>query len=420
MATDFPGDYQMACADTPASAAGQRSVGGIDFDQIHDRQQFGSVKWANQWDEFSPRVEGRDLLSLWTADMDFRAPETVIARLREAADHGIYGYTRRDARHYEIVQSWFTRRHNWSPALGTLLPAPAIMPSVAAILRTFTKPGDGVIVQSPVYSPYFEVIQGNGRVLLTNRLTLQDNRYELDLEDFEKLAASGAKVFLLCNPHNPAGKAWTLQELTALNDICERHGVLVISDDIHCDIRLSDRPHIVFSSISDDAAEKSFICTAPTKTFNLAGVPSATISVANKKRRDKLLAAMQATFMVNANFFGRLALEVAYDTGAPWLDQLTGYIAGNLDLVCEFADQYLPGITPMRPDASFLVWLDARELDRRVGGVQKFLVDNAGVNLYDGRVYGPGGEGFIRLNVGCPRALLRRGLERMSKALASL
>lgn len=351
--------------------------------------------------------------------MDFRAPETVIARLREAADHGIYGYTRRDARHYEIVQSWFTRRHNWSPALGTLLPAPAIMPSVAAILRTFTKPGDGVIVQSPVYSPYFEVIQGNGRVLLTNRLTLQDNRYELDLEDFEKLAASGAKVFLLCNPHNPAGKAWTLQELTALNDICERHGVLVISDDIHCDIRLSDRPHIVFSSISDDAAEKSFICTAPTKTFNLAGVPSATISVANKKCRDKLLAAMQATFMVNANFFGRLALEVAYDTGAPWLDQLTGYIAGNVDLVCEFADQYLPGITPMQPDASFLVWLDARELDRRVGGVQKFLVDNAGVNLYDGRVYGPGGEGFIRLNVGCPRALLHRGLERMSKALTS-
>ncbi|WP_348631307.1 aminotransferase class I/II-fold pyridoxal phosphate-dependent enzyme, partial [Mesorhizobium sp. M4B.F.Ca.ET.089.01.1.1] len=153
-------------------------------------------KWANQWDEFSPQVEGQDLLSLWTADMDFRAPETVIARLREAADHGIYGYTRRDPRHYEIVQSWFARRHNWSPELETLLPAPAIMPSVAAILRTFTKPGDGVIVQSPVYSPYFEVVQGNGRVLLTNRLRLRNNRYELDLDDFEKLAAGGAKAFL--------------------------------------------------------------------------------------------------------------------------------------------------------------------------------------------------------------------------------
>ncbi|CDX21370.1 Cystathionine beta-lyase patB [Mesorhizobium sp. ORS 3324] len=409
----------MACADTPNPSIAAASIAGVDFDQIHDRQQFGSVKWANQWDEFSPRVEGQGLLSLWTADMDFRAPETVVARLREAADHGIYGYTRRDPRHYEIVQSWFARRHNWSPELESLLPAPAIMPSVATVLRTFTKPGDGVIVQAPVYSPYFEVVQGNGRLLLTNRLKLKDNKYELDLDNFETLAASGAKVFLLCNPHNPAGKAWRLDELTALNAICERYGVLVISDDIHCDIRLSDRPHIVFSSISEDAAEKSFICTAPTKTFNLAGIPSATISVANKKRRDKLLAAMQASFMVNANFFGRLALEVAYSTGAPWLDQLTRYIAGNIDVVCEFACEHLAGITPMRPDASFLVWLDARALDGRVEGVQKFFVNRAGVNLYDGRVYGPGGEGFIRLNVGCPRPLLRRALERMANALMS-
>ncbi|TIP89998.1 MAG: pyridoxal phosphate-dependent aminotransferase [Mesorhizobium sp.] len=409
----------MACADASQSTVAERNVGMIDFDRIYDRRQFGSVKWANQWDEFSPRVEGEDLLSLWTADMDFRAPETVIARLREAADHGIYGYTRRDPRHYEIVQSWFARRHDWSPALESLLPAPAIMPSVAAMLRTFTKPGDGVIVQSPIYSPYFEVIQGNGRKLLVNRLRLQDNQYELDLENFEKLAA-GAKAFLFCNPHNPAGKAWTRGELTALNDVCERYGILVISDDIHCDIRLSDRPHIVFSSLCEDAAEKSFICTAPTKTFNLAGVPSATVSVANKQRREALLATMQASFMVNANFFGRLALEVAYSTGEPWLDQLTRYIGGNVDLVLNFAEDRLPGITPMRPDASFLVWLDARGLDRKVGGVQRFFVDRAGVNLYDGRVYGPGGEGFIRLNVGCPRPLLRRGLERMSKALESL
>ncbi|RUV07542.1 pyridoxal phosphate-dependent aminotransferase [Mesorhizobium sp. M1A.F.Ca.IN.020.06.1.1] len=409
----------MTCADTSNPSIAAASLAGVDFDQIHDRQQFGSVKWANQWDEFSPRVEGQGLLSLWTADMDFRAPETVVTRLREAADHGIYGYTRRDPRHYEIVQSWFARRHNWSPELESLLPAPAIMPSVATVLRTFTKPGDGVIVQAPVYSPYFEVIQGNGRVLLTNRLKLEDNKYELDLDHFETLAASGAKAFLLCNPHNPAGKAWRLDELTALNAICERYGVLVISDDIHCDIRLSDRPHIVFSSISEDAAEKSFICTAPTKTFNLAGIPSATISVANKKRRGELLAAMQASFMVNANFFGRLALEVAYSTGAPWLDQLTRYIGGNIELVYEFAREHLPGIAPMRPDASFLVWLDARALDRRVEGVQKFFVNRAGVNLYDGRVYGPGGEGFIRLNVGCPRPLLQRALERMANALMS-
>ena len=201
--------------------------------------------------------------------------------------------------------------------------------------------------------------------------------------------------FCFATPHNPAGKAWTRAELESLDAICERYGILVVSDDIHCDIRLNSRRHIVFSSISEGAAAKSFICTAPTKTFNLAGVPSATLSVADQGRREKLFAVMQASFMVNANFFGRLALEVAYASGDQWLDDLTPYIRNNIDFVCDFAAKSLPGIVPMRPDASFLVWLDARELDARVGGVHRFLVEQAGVNLYDGRVYGPGGEGFI-------------------------
>jgi len=399
---------------------GKPAAEQFDFDVVHDRSQFGSAKWANQWDEFSPRVEGNHLISLWTADMDFRAPEPVVARLREAACHGIYGYTKRDPRHYEIVKAWFERRHNWAVDVGTLLPAPAIMPSVAAILRTFTRPRDGVIVQAPVYSPYFQVIRDNDRTLLINRMRLVDGRYHLDLDDFERLAASGARAFLLCNPHNPAGKAWTREELESLDAICERYGMLVISDDIHCDIRLNDRPHIVFSSISEGAAAKSFICTAPTKTFNLAGVPSATLSVANRERREKLFAAMQASFMTNANFFGRLALEVAYTSGDRWLDRLASYIRSNIDLVCDFAAKSLPGISPVRPDASFLVWLDARALDAKIGGVHRFLVERAGVNLYDGRVYGPGGEGFVRLNVGCPRPVLEKALARMEAAISSI
>ncbi|MBX4941257.1 MalY/PatB family protein [Rhizobium binae] len=403
-----------------APATGRLGVDESNFDVVHDRSQFGSAKWANQWDEFSPRVEGYGLVSLWTADMDFRAPEPVIARLREAVDHGIYGYTKRDPRHYEIVRSWFQRRHGWSVDIETLLPAPAIMPSVAAILRTFTQPGDGVIVQAPVYSPYFQVVRANGRRLLINRLRLADGAYELDLEDFERQAANGARAFLLCNPHNPAGKAWTREELTKLDAICERYGILVISDEIHCDIRLNDRPHIVFSSIGDAAAAKSFICTAPTKTFNLAGVPAATLSAADPERREQLFQAMQASFMLNANYFGRLALEVAYSSGDQWLDSLTCYVRDNVDLVSRVAASDLPGITPMRPDASYLIWLDARELDAKVEGVHRFFVERAGVNLYDGRVYGPGGEGFIRLNVGCPRSVLEGALARMASALASL
>lgn len=407
---------------TQSRAPATRKLGAEEsnFDVVHDRSQFGSAKWANQWDEFSPRVEGHGLVALWTADMDFRAPEPVIARLREAVDHGIYGYTKRDSRHYEIVRSWFQRRHGWSVDIETLLPAPAIMPTVAAILRTFTQPGDGVIVQAPVYSPYFQVIRANGRRLLINRLRLADGAYELDLEDFERQAASGARAFLLCNPHNPSGKAWTREELTSLDAICERYGILVISDEIHCDIRLNDRPHIVFSSIGDAAAAKSFICTAPTKTFNLAGVPAATLSVAAPERREKLFQVMQASFMLNANYFGRLALEVAYSSGDQWLDSLTRYIRDNVDLVSRIAASDLPGITPMRPDASYLIWLDARELDAKVEGVHRFFVEQARVNLYDGRVYGPGGEGFIRLNVGCPRSVLEGALARMASALASL
>jgi len=387
------------------------------FDAIHDRSAYGSAKWANRWDEYSPAVEGDGILSLWTADMDFRAPQPVIDRLVDAAQHGVYGYTLRDPAHFGVVQAWFAERHGWTPGLETLLPGPGVMPCVAAILRTFTEPGDGVIVQTPVYSPYFEVISGNGRRLLVNQLRLEGDRYRLDLENFEALARSGAKAFILCNPHNPSGHAWTVEELTALNAICERYGLIVISDEIHCDIRLSAAPHVVFASISESARQRSFICLAPTKTFNLAGLQCAVVSVANPEWRARLFDTLRFSFMTNPNFFSRLGLEVAYREGGPWLDALTGYLHGNLDLVTRFAAASLPGLRPMRPDASFLVWIDARAVDERVGDVKAFFLNEAKVNLYSGRVYGPGGEGFIRLNIGCARPLLQDALQRMAKAL---
>ena len=393
------------------------STAASDFDAIHDRRAYGSAKWANQWDEYSPAIEGEGILSLWTADMDFRAPQPVIDRLVDAAQHGVYGYTLRDPAHFEVVQTWFAERHGWTPGLETLLPGPGVMPCVAAILRTFTEPSDGVIVQTPVYSPYFEVISGNRRRLLVNQLRLEGDRYRLDLENFEALARSGAKAFLLCNPHNPSGHAWTFEELTALNAICERYGLIVISDEIHCDIRLSAAPHVVFASISESARQRSFICLAPTKTFNLAGLQCAVVSVANPERRARLFDTLRYSFMTNPNFFSRLGLEVAYREGGPWLDALTDYLRGNLDLVSRFAATSLPGLRPMRPDASFLVWIDARAVDDRVGDVKAFFLNEAKVNMYSGRVYGPGGEGFIRLNIGCARLLLQDALQRMAEAL---
>jgi cystathionine beta-lyase len=232
------------------------------------------------------------------------------------------------------------------------------------------------------------------------------------------LARSGAKAFILCNPHNPCGRAWTVAELTALNDICERYGMIVISDEIHCDIRLSTAPHVVFSSISESARQRSFVCLAPTKTFNLAGLQCAIVSVANPEWRARLLDVLRCSFVTNPNFFSRLALEVAYRDGGPWLDALTTYLRGNLELVTRFAATSLPGMQPMRPDASFLVWIDARPIDDRVADVQKFFLNQAKVNMYSGRVYGPGGAGFIRLNIGCPRSILQEALQRMAEALA--
>jgi cystathionine beta-lyase len=393
------------------------STAESEFDAIHDRRAYGSAKWANQWDEYSPAIEGEGILSLWTADMDFRAPQPVVDRLVDAAQHGVYGYTLRDPTHFEVVQAWFAQRHGWTPDQETLLPGPGVMPCVAAILRTFTEPGDGVIVQAPVYSPYFEVISGNGRRLLVNQLRLDGDRYRLDLEDFEALARSGAKAFILCNPHNPSGHAWTFEELTAINEICERYGLIVISDEIHCDIRLSTAPHVVFASISESARQRSFICLAPTKTFNLAGLQCAVVSVANPEWRARLFDTLRFSFMTNPNFFSRLGLEVAYREGGPWLDALSEYLRGNLDLVTRFVAQSLPGLRPMRPDASFLVWIDARPVDERVGDVKAFFLNEAKVNMYSGRVYGPGGEGFIRLNIGCARPLLHDALHRMAEAL---
>jgi cysteine-S-conjugate beta-lyase len=389
-----------------------------ELDRVYDRRHYGSAKWANQWDEFSPAIKGEDILSLWTADMDFRAPEPVVSRLIDAARHGIYGYTLRDPAHCEIVRDWFQSRHNWSPDVETMLPGAGIMPCVAAILRNFTEPGDGVIVQTPVYSPYFEVVGGNARRLLVNELKLEDGRYSIDFDHFEALAKSGAKAFILCNPHNPSGYSWTLEELIALDTICERYGIIVISDEIHCDIRLSDTRHIVFSSISEQASLRSFVCFAPTKTFNLAGLQCSVISVGNSQWREKLLAAMRHSFMTNPNYFSRLALEVAYREGAPWLHDLTSYLRGNLDLVNSFAADALPGIRPMQPDASFLVWMDGRQIDERVGDVKEFFLERSRVNLYSGRVYGQGGAGFVRLNIGCPRPVLSEALERMASALA--
>ena len=402
-----------------SAAAPSERVEESEFDAIHDRRAYGSAKWANQWDEYSPAIKGDGILSLWTADMDFRAPKPVVDRLVDAAQHGVYGYTLRDPAHFEVVQSWFAARHNWTPALETLLPGPGVMPCVATILRTFTEPGDGVIVQAPVYSPYFEVITGNRRRLLINELKLENDRYSLDLENFEALAKAGAKAFILCNPHNPSGHAWTFDELTALNEICERYGLLVISDEIHCDIRLTEAPHTVFASISESARRRSFICIAPTKTFNLAGLQCAVVSVANPEWRARLFDALRFSFMTNPNFFSRLGLEVAYQAGGPWLEALTSSLRGNLELVTEFAATALPGLRPMQPDASFLVWIDARSIDDRFGDVQAFFLNKAKVNMYSGRVYGPGGEGFIRLNMGCARPLLREALQRMADALAA-
>ncbi|WP_046176615.1 MalY/PatB family protein [Domibacillus indicus] len=386
------------------------------FDEVIERRGTNAVKWDGL-----KTVFGReDVLPMWVADMDFKAPEVVIDAIKQSAEHGIYGYTVVPDSTREAIVDWMKDRHSWKIHKEWLLFNHGVVPSIGAAVEALTEPGDAVIVQPPVYNPFFDMIEKNGRKLVYNELVLQDGHYKMDLADLEeKIKAERAKMVVLCSPHNPGGRVWTKEELTALGSVCEKHNVFLVADEIHADLTREPHKHISIASLSERYAAFTVTLIAPSKTFNLAGLQASSLIVPDKTIRTKIQKVFAKQGQFTLNQMGIAGMEAAYRSGHEWLDEALEYIHGNVQLVKEYADKNIPSLSVMEPEGSYLVWVDCRALGLSDKELLDLFLDH-GVALGNGAKYGPGGEGFMRINVACPRSTVAETMERMKKAADSL
>lgn len=385
-----------------------------DFDTVVDRRGTNSLKY----DFIKERGKGENVLPLWVADMDFQTAPEILKRLEEVVRHGIFGYSEGKEAYFLAVQNWYLEYFGWKVSGSWLVKTPGVVFAIAAAIRAFTKEGDSVMVQQPVYYPFGEVITDNQRVLINNPLKQVNGRYVMDFEDFEKkITANHVKLFLLCSPHNPVGRVWEEWELRKLGDICLRHGVLVVSDEIHSDFTYRGHRHHVFANLSSEFEEITITCTAPSKTFNLAGLQISNIFIPNPKLKRKFKEAIAATGYSEANLMGLAACQAAYEQGRPWLKQLKEYLAGNLAFVREYLKEHLPEISLVEPEGTYLIWLDFRALGLTESQREELIVNKAHLWLDSGVMFGVDGEGFERINIACPRATLEKALSQLKEAL---
>lgn len=386
-----------------------------DFDRVIDRRQTGSVKW-----DFNQRIFGReDILPLWVADMDFQAPEAVIEALVKRAKHGIFGYSDGMEGYYETLITWLDERHGWKIEKDWVSFSPGIVFALFQLVQSLTEPGDKVLLQSPVYPPFFQAIKNTGRELVNSQLSFIQDRYTMNFEDLEEKFSRGVKMMILCSPHNPVGRVWEREELERLGQLCLAYKVLVISDEIHSDLIYQGHNHIPLATLSPELALQTIVCTAPSKTFNLAGLQTSNLIIPNPEYRQAFQAKRDSTGIHNPNVFGITALEAAYRHGWDWLNQVINYLQGNVDFLISSLT-HVPQIQAVKPEGTYLIWLDFRKLGMEPKELQKFLVHKAGVGLNPGFQFGPGGEGFARLNIGCSRSTLEEGVKRIRAALEGL
>lgn len=387
-----------------------------DFNTVIERRGTCSLKW----DVAETMFGSRDIIPMWVADMDFRTSEPVIQALRKVADHGIYGYATRLPSYYESFIGWMKRRHNWDIKREWIEFTPGVVPSLNLAVRALTAPGDEVIVQTPVYYPFFKAINYNGRTMLDSPLRLDSGHYVMDLDDLRRKITPRTKLMLLCSPHNPGGRVWTVPELTALGELCIRHGIIVVSDEIHSDIIYRGFKHTVFATISKEFAQNSVTCTGVSKTFNLAGLNTSNIIIPNENIRNRFHHETLACGINLPNLFGIAAVEAAYRYGESWLEQLLDYLEGNLDYLTNYIEERIPSIKVIRPQGTYLAWLDCRSLPISGERAKNFMPAEAKVGLEEGTIFGAGEIGFWRMNFACPRSLLKQALERIERAVNNL
>jgi cysteine-S-conjugate beta-lyase len=381
------------------------------FDEIINRENTQCEKYDSR-----ERIFGnKDVIPLWVADTDFRTPDFIVDAIRKRADHEIYGYPIKPDSYYLSIQNWLLSQHGWHIEKEWINYCPNVVIGLASLVLSLTEPGDKIVVQTPVYFPFFHVVKGNHRELVENPLQEKDGRYYFNLDDLRSKVDARTKMLILCSPHNPGGMVWTKDELTSLGEFCLEHNIIVVSDEIHSDLVYSGHKHIPFASISDAIAKNCITTMAASKTFNVAGLSSAYLIIENDEFRRKYNRFMYATHISSGNFFGLVATEAAYTHGHNWLQQLLDYLEENYRLVESFFSERLPHIKPMKPEGTYLVWIDFRAT-----GIDNELlfrkITDAGVGLSPGNLFGKNGEGFMRLNMGCPRSVLFEALLRIEKA----
>ena len=382
------------------------------FDQIINRYHTNSTKW----DDADYLYQAQDVLPFWVADTDFLSPAPVLAALSERAQHGIFGYPSGRQLGFDVLAAWLQNRHGWKIDPSLVVSTPGVCTALSVAVQTFSAPGDKIIIQPPVYPPFFSVIKDNKRTVVENPLINTEDGYRIDFDDLAKKAAD-AKILILCNPHNPVGRVWTEDELRKIAAICLENDVLILSDEIHSDLIYTGR-HTPLASLDPAIAARTITCVAPSKTFNTAGLQASTIIFSNPALYTPFAAAVQALHLAKSNVLGITALQAAYKHGEPWLEELLPYLAANASLLVKTLAEKAPKIRVHLPEGTYLAWLDCRDLGLTQPELRSFFAQEARVGLNDGATFGAQGAGFMRFNFGCPKATLLEGLARIAAAYA--
>lgn len=383
------------------------------FDEIITREGTDTLKYDARKRYFGTE----DVLPMWVADMDFRTPDFIVNAMKKRLEHEVFGYTLKPDSLYEAVIGWMQRRHGWKVEKDWILFTPGVVPAFNMCIQAYSKPGEKIILQSPVYYPFFWGVELNKRAMLNNQLVRNGDRYEMDLDDLRKKIDSTTKAMLFCHPHNPVGRVWSREELMELAKICVENNIIMISDEIHSDLIFDGYKHIPYAMLGKEMEQQSITCIAPSKTFNVAGLATSAVIIPNPVLRQKFIDVMESLHIAGGNIFGAVAMEAAYAHGDEWLSQALKYITGNVDYLEDFVSHNLPQVKVIRPEGTYMAWLDFSGLNLSDPDLKRFIIEKAKLGFNHGPTFGPGGEGFQRINLGCPRGIVTEAMKRLKEAI---